>query len=425
MKSGIINNNLFLRGTKPRNLIAVTMMCALSHVALADLPWSNWRGPNNSGVADGKKYPIKWSEESGVKWKLELPGRGASTPIVVDKKVIFTLSTGDKNTVWAIDENGKKVWERQLSAAAPGKNAKASGANSSPITDGKHIFVYFKNGEVAALDLKGDVVWSFNIQDKYGEDTLWWDLGTSPILTKDHLVIAVMHSGPSFLLAIDKSNGSEVWKADRWLDVNQESNQAYTTPVYHEGQIVTVGADHVTSHDATSGKELWRVGGLNPENNPFFRSIASPVIAGDLVICPYARGNTLTAIKLEKDLPADNRIAWTAQLGSDVPTPVYQAGRVYNLGDKGVVTCLDAPTGKVLWQETLPRNRNAYSSSPILAGNHLYCSREDGMTSVLDLSGETPKLVGENPLDGQTVATPVFVDGRIYFRTFEAIYCIE
>ncbi|MFN7290544.1 MAG: PQQ-binding-like beta-propeller repeat protein, partial [Pirellula sp.] len=165
MKSKLIDNSPFLRGMNLNNVVVLTMMCAFSHVVLADLPWNNWRGPNGSGVANGNKYPIKWSEESGVKWKMELPGRGASTPIVVDEKVVFTLSHDDKNTVWAIDKNGKKVWERQLSTSAPGKNAKASGANSSPITDGKHIFVYFKNGEVAALDLNGAVVWSFNIQD--------------------------------------------------------------------------------------------------------------------------------------------------------------------------------------------------------------------------------------------------------------------
>jgi outer membrane protein assembly factor BamB len=410
---------------KIQRLAVLLFVCGLGNPAIADIPWNNWRGPNGSGVADGTGYPTKWSEDSNVKWKLELPGRGASTPIVVDGKVIFTLTHNEKNTVWAIDENGKKVWEMQLSPSVPGKNAKASGANSSPITDGKLVYVYFKNGEVAALDLKGELVWSFNIQEKYGPDTLWWDLGTSPILTKDHLVIAVMHSGPSFLLAIDKSNGSEVWKADRWLDVNQESNQAYTTPVYHDDQIITVGADHVTSHDATNGKSLWRVGGLNPENNPFFRSISSPVVAGDLVICPYARGNTLTAVRIAKDVSDSHRIAWTAQLGSDVPTPIHHDGKIINLGDKGLVTCLDAPTGKVLWQEQLPRNRNTYSSSPILAGDYLYCSREDGMTSVLDLSGDAPKLIAENSLEGQTVATPVFVNGRIYFRTFEALYCLE
>jgi hypothetical protein len=388
-------------------------------------PWPSWRGPNGNGTAASGKYPTEWSSSEGIRWKLDLPGRGASSPIVVDQQILFTLGNEGVNTLWSVDMSGKKNWEAVFGKAVAGKNAKASEANSSPITDGKNVFVYFKSGDVGCASMDGTKVWSLNLQEKYGENTLWWDLGTSPILTNDALVIAVMHSGPSFLVALDKKTGNELWKSDRWLDVNQESNQSYTTPVLHGDTIITVGADHITSHHSKDGKELWRVGGLNPKNDPYFRSISSPVVIGELAICPYARGNSLTAVHLAPSVEPSKRVAWSIALGSDVPTPTVRGDSIYTLGDKGLVSCLRAKDGSVVWQEQLPKSNRAFSSSPILAGDHLYCVREDATTFVIDVSGEAGKVISQNKLDGQAVATPVFINNRIYLRTFEALYCIE
>jgi outer membrane protein assembly factor BamB len=409
----------------PIRISAAILALACSSFATAQTPWPSWRGPSGNGVAPAGDYPASWDESKQILWKLDLPGRGASTPIVIDDQLVFTLGVENENAIWAIGLDGKQKWSRTLGKSKAGKHAKASGANSSVVTDGKLMLAYFKSGDVGCLDKSGQVLWSLNIQEKYGEDTLWWDLGSSPIATDNAFIITIMHSGPSYLIALDKQTGAELWKADRWLNVNQEANQSYTTPTVAGEQILTLGADHITSHRTTDGKLLWKLGGFNPKNDGYFRSIASPVVAGELVICPYSRGNTLTAVRIAESVADKDRIAWARDLGSDVPTPAYRDGKLYLLGDKGLVSCIDAQSGKTLWDEQLPKSNKAYSSSPILAGDRLYCLREDATCFVLSVAGDKPELVSQNKLEGQAVATPVFVNNRIYIRTAEALYCIE
>lgn len=363
-------------------------------------------------------------------WKVKLPGVGASTPIVWDGKVFVTYGAEGLNHIACFGADGKEVWSKEVGKERPGKNAKASGSNPSCVTDGTLVFAYFKSGDIAAFDLAGNEKWSKNLQAEFGEDTLWWDLGTSPVLTKSAVVIACMHSGPSYLAAFDKQSGKQVWKQDRNLDAPSEAAQSYSTPVVIEENgketIYVLGADHVTAHNAEDGKELWRVGGLNPNGEQFFRSIASPVISDGILIAPYARGNTLTAIRLggSGDVTRTH-IAWTKTgLGSDVPTPVAVGGRVYVCTDKGRVACLDIKTGDEIWNGALERNRNAYSASPILAGGHIYVTREDGKTFVLK-QGDKFEQVSANTVGEMTVATPAFVDGKVFLRTTGHLYCIQ
>lgn len=409
-------------------LILAICFAILCPVAKAQSPWPSWRGPNGNGTAAAGNYPTAWSEEKNIAWKVALPGRGASTPISLNDNIYLTLGRDGTNTLLCLSKQGKTVWEKAFGKERPGKNAKASGSNSSPVTDGKNIYVYFKSGDLACVSPVGEVVWSMNIQEKYGPDSLWWDLGTSPVLTANSIVVAVMQTGPSFLVSLDKATGKELWKADRWLDVNQEANQAYTTPTLaklkHGEALITVGADHVTAHAVVDGKLLWKLGGFNPENNGYFRSIASPLVIDGLAICPYARGNTVTALRTEVGLPDDNRIAWTTKFGSDVPTPTVGSSGLYLLGDKGMLYCLKPDSGETIWSQQLPKSNRQYSSSPIVANGNIYCVREDGVTFVVSDAAE-PKIVGENKLDGNMVATPVFVDNRLYLRSFEALYCIQ
>lgn len=392
--------------------------------------WLNWRGPNGNGYVSDRAYPKKWSESENVAWKLPIPGRGASTPVVVNDLIILTAGIEGKNQVLAIDQKGKEQWRIEAGSERQGKHKKATGSNPSPVSDGKLVYVYFKSGDLACCNLQGDVVWKKNIQSEFGEDTLWWDLGTSPILTNDCVVVAVMQTGPSFLVAFNKKSGEVEWKTERQMNVNEESNQAYTTPVIAktssgEEILLTLGADFLTAHNASNGKELWKLGGFNPTNHKYFRTIASPVVAGDLVVCPYARGETVTGVRWKSDVAESDRIAWKhTDFGSDVPTPVVSDKRVYVCGDKGDIHCLDAQSGKTIWKDSLPKNRNAYSSSPIIAGGHLYFTREDGTTFVIKDSN-TFEIVSENPLDASTVATPVFVNGKLFIRTFDSLYCIQ
>jgi outer membrane protein assembly factor BamB len=392
--------------------------------------WPNWRGPHLNGVADPGVYPVEWAADKNVAWKVDLPGKAGSTPAVWNGKIAITCPIGEQNGIVCLDQSGKELWRAMLGTARPGKHKKGSGSNPSPVTDGERIFVYYKSGDFAALDWNGNVLWHENLQQKYGEDTLWWDLGTSPILTGDHVVVAVVQTGPSYLAAFDKKTGQTVWRVERNLDAPEEAAQTYSTPVatIFEGQkqIVVLGADHVTCHDATTGAELWRVGGLNPGHERYYRSISSPVIIDDIVIAPYARGNTLTAIKLGGlgDVTSSH-VLWTKNFGADVPTPAASGGRVYVCNDKAVVTCLDARSGEEVWKTMLEKNRNAFSASPVLAADLLYLTREDGKTFVLDAAtGETKSInsVGENEF---VLSTPVLIDNEILLRTFDRLYCIR
>lgn len=392
--------------------------------------WSNWRGPNQDGVASGKGYPTEWSAEKNVAWKIALPGRGSSTPAVSSDRIFVTSGADGKNSLLAFDRSGKELWRVAFGTERPGKNKKASGSNPSCVTDGKHVFAYFKSGDIACVDFAGKVVWQMNLQKEYGEDTLWWDLGTSPVLTKDNCVVAVMQTGPSYLVALNKETGKVAWKADRNLGAPEEAAQSYSTPVVLNDNgketLVVLGADHVTAHDAVNGKEIWRVGGFNPDGERYFRSIASAVVQNGVVVAPYARGKTVTAIKLggSGDV-SKSHVAWKkSDLGTDVPTPAAADGKVYILADRGIVTCLDVATGKQLWTGQVEKHRLNFSSSPILADGKLYITREDGKTFVL-ATGDEFKVLAENEIDGsQTVATPVFVDGHIYIRTDTHLFCI-
>jgi len=425
--------------------VCIIVIACGGTLARAD-DWPNWRGAGLDGVAPGRETVTEWlspgADGTGgqnILWRVPLPGLGASTPAVWGDQVVVTCGIDGQDAVICLDRAGRERWRRVLGAERPGKHKKATGSNPSPVTDGTHVWVYFKSGELACLALAdGGLVWRTNLQDRFGEDSLWWDLGTSPVLTNKAVVVAVMQTGPSYLVAFDRTTGGLLWKHDRMLDAPEEAAQSYSTPLVLAGDpargepaelLVVLGADHVTAHDAADGRELWRVGGLNPEGNRFFRSIASPVAVGDLVVAPYARGGTITAIRRGgRGDVTGTHVAWGRKdLGADVPTPAARDGRVVVCTDKGLVVGLDAATGTTLWQMELPRNRNAYSSSPVIAGGRVILTREDGASWVLAVpeSGRSaPEIVGTGRVAEMTVATPVCVDGRIFLRTHDSLWCI-
>jgi len=414
--------------TRVTGFVLTALMLAQFSFGAED--WPNWRGPQLNGNAKAGQYPHEWDAEKNIRWKTELPGKSGSTPIVWDDLMVMTMPIDEQNGVLCLDRSGTEKWRVTLGAARPGKHKKGSGANPSPVTDGNILIVYYKSGDFAGLDWTGKVLWHENLQKMYGEDTLWWDLGTSPVLTSKYVVVACVQTGPSYLAAFDKQTGKEVWKVDRNLGAPEEAAQTYSTPVVTtfqgKEQIVVLGADHVTCHDAETGKEIWRVGGLNPDEDKYFRSIASPVMSGEIVIAPYARGKSLTAIKMggQGDV-THSQVLWTKPMGADVPTPATRDGKVYVCGDKGNIDCLDAGTGKEIWSMQLPKNRNAYSSSPVLAGNLLYIVREDAEAFVLD--AETGDVKSQNSLgkDEFCISTPVLLDNEIFLRTFDRLFCIE
>jgi len=416
-------------------MILACLMSVVVSVHAAD-SWPNWRGPNGDGTADGAGYPVKWSASDNVRWTADLPGLGASTPVVVDHRIVLTSTLDRDNLVVCLNTDGEILWQEKVGAAVAGKPGKdGTGANPSAITDGELVFVYFKSGDLACFDLDGELQWQTNLQQRFGEDTLWWDLGTSPVLTRQAVVIACMHSGPSYVAAFDKESGDMLWKTDRNLGAPEEAAQSYTTPlVVNDGgrqTIVVLGADHVTAHDAETGKELWRVGGLNPTNHKYFRSIASAAYSENIVVAPYARGDSLTAIRMggSGDV-TDSHVIWSREATSaDVPTPAISNGRVFICRDvkqaRGTIDCLDLFTGDTIWSGQLPRHAMTFRSSPVVADGRLYLTRQDGTVFVVDATADEFRLLETNSIGRQhMVATPVFVDGTVLLRTDSKLFCI-
>lgn len=389
--------------------------------------WPNWRGPEQNGNATGSEYATTWSPDENVVWKFDLPGLGASTPAIWEDHIFLSLVEGGKNVALCLNRKGEEVWKKSLGAAADPKHKKATGANSSPVTDGEHVVFYFKSGDLICLTVAGDVVWEKNTSE-FGENTLWWDMGTSPVLARGQVIVTHQQTGPSWIAAFDKSTGDLAWKVDRKVPAPKEAAQSYTTPiVVGEGdsqQLVLAGADHVTAHNLNDGAELWRVGGLNPGQHEFFRSIASPVANKTHVLVPYARGDSLTAVRLGGSGDVTNsHVDWVRDFSCDVPTPAIIRDRVYVLRDKKGIACLNTASGETVWEDKIEKNRTAFSSSPIVADGKVYLTREDGTTFVIR-DGDAFELLAKNELGEMTVATPVLVDGKIYIRTAKSLYCI-
>jgi outer membrane protein assembly factor BamB len=342
--------------------------------------------------------------------------------------------SGDvKDGVLCFDTNGKELWRHEFGVERKGRNPHGSGSNPSPVTDGKNLVVYYKTGTLACLDLAGKEKWKINLQDMYGKDTLWWDLGTSPVLAGGRAIVAVMQDGESYLVAVDLKDGKVAWKEPRKYETPRESDQSYSTPqvVKIDGKnvIVTWGADHLTGHDAATGKLLWECGGFNPDSTANWRTIASAVVSDGIAIVPYGRGEFLAGVRVggSGDITKSARIWETAGRGKsvDVPTPVVLGDKAYLLNDKGRIACVNMKTGDEIWTADLPANRNKYYGSPVLAGDKLYCVREDGIMFVGRVSDKGFELLADhNDMGGRVIASPVPIRSGLLVRGDEYLYMI-
>ncbi|MGC6565065.1 MAG: PQQ-binding-like beta-propeller repeat protein, partial [Akkermansiaceae bacterium] len=209
-------------------------------------------------------------------------------------------------------------------------------------TDGEVVVAYFKSGQVGACSHDGKKLWDVNLQEKFGEDKLWWDQGTSPILSQGIAVIAVMQTeGKSYLVAFDAKTGAVKWKTERMFETGKESGDSYTTPHFLKidglDTVISYGADHITGHDLNSGKQLWYSGGINPDAKGMWRTIASSVVADGIVVVPHGRGEWLMGLKAGgKGDVTKSRILWRKKItNTDAATPVARDGLVYVLVDRG------------------------------------------------------------------------------------------
>jgi outer membrane protein assembly factor BamB len=427
-------------GALMHRLLTISTLVAVSlvQVALAEENWPQWRGPLGTSVAADGEYPVKFSAEEGLGWKVKLPGAGMSTPAVWGEKIFVTCPIDGQDGVLCYDMSGNELWRHTFGEQRENKRPEiSSGSNPSPVTDGEHVVAYYKSGTLACVDVNGQEKWKLNLQDKYGKDTLWWDLGTSPILAGGQAVVAVMQEGPSYLIAVDLKSGEVAWKQDRQYETERESDQAYTTPqvVQVDGKdvIVTWGADHLTGHDAATGKLLWESGGFNPDNRGMWRVIASATIDDRIAVVPYGRGEHLAGVRIggEGDATKSNRV-WDkegAGIGADVTTPVVANGKVYLLSDgrrnSGRITCRDLKTGEELWSAELPRRRDTYYSSPVLAGDKLYCAHQRGTVFVGRVKDDGFELLAENEMGETIIATPVPIRGGLLIRGEEHLFWVK
>ncbi len=414
---------------RKRSLGVVALVVFSFAVAHAE-NWPQWRGPSLNGISNEKNLPVKWTTEENVVWKVAMPGVSGSTPIIWRDRIFLNVAEGDNLALWCVDRNkGEVLWKQPLGAGNV-KMRKHNMASPSPVTDGRNVYVITGTGILKSFDFSGKELWTRDIQKDYGSFGLNWGYASSPLLFEDSLYVQVLHGmrtdEPSYVMRIDKKNGKTLWKVDRPTNAIQESPDSYSTPALlrygKTTEIVITGGDCVTGHDPATGKELWRANGLNPQNAPFYRIVASPIVFNEIIYVP-TRIKPLLAVKAggRGDITTSH-VLWSTANGPDVPTPVTDGQYFYVVNDKGIVFCLDAKTGtEVYGQQRL--KPGTYSASPVLADGKIYVTNEDGVTSVF-AAGPKFEVLAENPLNDYVLSSPAISDGRIYIRTTGHLYAI-
>ena len=395
--------------------------------------WRSWRGPLGGGSVERGNFPVKFGADKYL-WRAELPGRGCSTPILLQDKIYLTSPADGKDALLCFGIDGTEQWRTVFAAENPGKHRNGSGSNASPITDGQAIFVFFKSGEFAAVELDGKVRWQTNLVERFGPDTLFWDHGTSPVLTEKYVVMARMHQGESWLAAFDKQTGEMAWKVARNYVTPTECDHGYSTPVVLQYQgkesILIWGAEHLTIHNAADGKLTWSCGNFNPDGNKLWPAIATPVIVGDMAVVAYGRNDRgiprLFGIRLSGsgDVTATNHVWKRDDVGTFVPTPAVYKGRVILVRDRGEVACLDPATGKTIWEGAFPKHRTNFYSSPLIVGDKLYAPREDGAVFVASIAGDKFEVLAENDMGESVIGSPIPAASKLLIRGEKHLFCL-
>jgi outer membrane protein assembly factor BamB len=413
-----------------QRFLPVPLALVLAIAPLGAESWPQWRGPQLNGVSSERGLPLRWSKKENIAWTLALPEWSGSTPIVWNDHVFLNVAQGADLHLWAIDRtSGARRWTRRLG----GENRKLMKQNMStpsPVTDGRHVWVMTGTGRLRAFDFAGTEIWGRDIQADYGRFGLMHGYGSSPLLHEGSLYVQVLHGmttdDPSYVLRIDAATGRTLWRVERPTRARMESPDAYTTPALlrHGGatEIVITGGDVVTGHDLATGRELWRADGLNPRNDANYRIVASPVVHGDLLFAPTRERPMLALTPGGRGDITRTHVRWEFNNGPDVPTPVTDGTYLYSINDRGILYCLDAKTGKVVYGPQRLRSAT-YSGSPVLADGRIYITDEDGVTSVFQ-TGPKFALLAENDLGDYTLSSPAISEGQIFIRTATALYAI-
>jgi outer membrane protein assembly factor BamB len=413
--------------TPKSTLVLLAMLCL---PALAE-NWPQWRGPSLNGLSNEKNLPVKWSPTENVVWKIPMPSKTGATPIIWGNTIFLNVADKDDHLyLWSVDKiKGTANWKKEITGGNYLIN-KQNMSSPSPVTDGQSVFVMTGVGILKGFDYQGNELWMRDIQKDYGRFGLNWGYASSPLLYEDSLYVQVLHGmktdDPSYVLRIDKKTGKTLWRVERPTEAIRESPDSYSTPQLlkygNNTEIVILGGDCVTGHDPATGKELWRLNGLNPTNNGAFRTIASAVVYGDMIFAP-TRERPLIAFRAGgRGNITESHKLWSFNNGPDVPTPVTDGKYFYSINDRGIAFCLDAKTGATIWgpERIMPA---IYSSSPVLADGKIYMSNEEGTTTVLK-AGDKFEVLAKNDMGQYTLSSPAISDGHIYLRTTEFLYKI-
>ena len=398
-----------------------------SSLALAQDNWPDFRGPLGNGHAISANLPLTWSERENIAWKTPIPGLGWSTPVIWDDQIWLTMATDEGKQLHAVCVDrlaGKVVRQIKVFDVAEPEpiNALNSYASPSPLIEAGRVYVYFGTYGIACLDTaSGEILWSrrdLKLDHKEGP-------GSSPVLWEDLVIFHCDGQDVQYVIALDKKSGDTAWKANRSVDLSAQRpdfRKAYATPlvakVEGKPQLISPGAHAAVAYDPQTGRELWTV-----EYNGF-SNIARPLVGHGLVFLNtgYMKPQMLAVRIGGAGNITDSHVAWKHESGvSNKPSPLLVDDLLYFVSDKGgVVTCLEAKAGTLVWNKRLGGN---FSASPIYASGRIYFCDQDGKTFVFKPGREYRELA-VNELEDGLMASPAGARDSLYLRTKTHLYCV-
>ena len=439
--------------------VGVCIGCVDSLMAGEPANWPQFRGLGADGVGEGKPTATTWDVETGenIAWKTTLPGLGLSSPIVWGDRIFVTTAVSakgkEKLTVglygdiepvkddsphdWKIicldKKSGKILWEKTATSGVPKikRHPKASHANSTPATDGEHVVAFFGSEGLYCYDMEGKQIWNrdFGILDSgyYVVPEAQWGFGSSPVIHDGKVIIQCDVEKGSFIAALDVESGKNVWMTER-KDV-----PTWGTPAVHafdgQTQVICNGYKQIAGYDLASGEEIWKLhgGGDIP--------VPTPIVAHDLIFITNGHGmeNPVYAIKptakgkikFKKGTDTAEGVAYRLPArGTYMQTPIVVGDYLYLCRDNGVVTCVEAKTGSLKYQQRLGSGMSGFTASPVCCGDRLYFTSEDGDIYVVQ-AGPEFKQLAKNSVGDVCMATPAISDGAIFFRTKRQLLAVR
>jgi outer membrane protein assembly factor BamB len=424
------------------SLTLFTSFHAAFQTAPAERHWPQWRGPQGTGVSRTATPPTEWSETKNVRWKVEVPGRGSGTPVVWgDRLYVLTAvpvgvaadaqhtALGGKPlvahryVVLAIDrKTGKTIWEQTAREEAPHEAShpqNGTWASPSAIVDGEHVIASFESRGLYAYDMTGKLVWQKDLGDKRMRST--FGEGSTPALYGNTLVIVWDHQGESFVAALNKRTGDEIWRKAR-TEIDTWATPL-VTPVNGKPQVIVPAMNKITSYDLATGDVVWESAGLT------MNVIPTPVTDGTFAFLMSGfRGNSAKAIRLadaKGDITGTPAVAWSMDRDTPyVPSPLLYDGILYFLKtNNGLLTAVDAKTGTPHYQAARIDAIPNVFASPVGAAGRVYIPGREGTTVVLR-HGPKLEVLAVNELSDGFDASPALVDGEIFLRGRKYLYCI-